>query len=392
MKSPEKILLASTHQIIRHQKELEVARGESFNIFSILKLETKENQTHSAFIAELLDPTGTHNMGSIFLKCFLEALQFKKAFDVETAAVHREFFVGQICHQKKTGGRIDILLVDADGNSISIENKIYAGDQIHQVQRYVNYNRSKNTVYYLTLFGDEPAEESKGLLVPKDDYECISYASLIVDWLEACQREAVQVPILRESVRQYIILIKKLTHQLLDEDMENEIKTLVSKNYTAARAISNAIEQAEVDATNRLLLKIKDELLKNDVDGWTVEIEDDLFKNWTGLDFWRKVDDEFWIRIEGNPRIYNSTSYFGLYPDDEESHKFVSKIVADEDEYFSTFRGTKNWPCFQLLDEMNFDSDAERAKLFDENEVSKIAISVAKKLLELKSVLSKYIT
>ena len=46
--------------------EKENTKTNVFNIFSVLRLETKE-LIHSKFIAELLNPKGSHGMGSIFL-------------------------------------------------------------------------------------------------------------------------------------------------------------------------------------------------------------------------------------------------------------------------------------------------------------------------------------
>ena len=59
--------------------------------------------------------------------------------------------------------------------SISIENKIYAGDQIAQIERYCNYNKDKNKVFYLNLFGEEPHPDSKGKLKSETDFKIISY-------------------------------------------------------------------------------------------------------------------------------------------------------------------------------------------------------------------------
>lgn len=44
-------------QDAQHRKE-QRSRGELFNVFKILKLDTDETRTHSAFIAELLNPEG----------------------------------------------------------------------------------------------------------------------------------------------------------------------------------------------------------------------------------------------------------------------------------------------------------------------------------------------
>ena len=46
--------------------------GENFNVFRILGLSSSEVRTHSAFIAELLNPKGSHNQKQIFLKLFCE--------------------------------------------------------------------------------------------------------------------------------------------------------------------------------------------------------------------------------------------------------------------------------------------------------------------------------
>ena len=48
--------------------------GENFNVFSILHMESDEVKTHSAIIAELLNPRGSHSQRTLFLKLFLEKL------------------------------------------------------------------------------------------------------------------------------------------------------------------------------------------------------------------------------------------------------------------------------------------------------------------------------
>lgn len=63
-------LLHNTNRVIAHHHEISRAKGEHFNLFSVLKIESRENNTHSAFLAELLDPKGCHLQGSIFLKLF----------------------------------------------------------------------------------------------------------------------------------------------------------------------------------------------------------------------------------------------------------------------------------------------------------------------------------
>ena len=132
--------------------------GEYFNIFNILSLSTNEVRTHSAFIAELLNPRGSHGQGSLYLDRFLAQFGIAgQAFDSKRSKVEIEYHIGGIDAKNSTGGRIDILLTDANTNRIMIENKIYAGDQHEQLLRYHRYD-PKAALFYLTLSGNEPSE------------------------------------------------------------------------------------------------------------------------------------------------------------------------------------------------------------------------------------------
>ena len=53
------------------QQEEKRKRGENFNIFKTLGMQTSEVRLHSAFLAELLNPNGSHGLKDKFLKAFL---------------------------------------------------------------------------------------------------------------------------------------------------------------------------------------------------------------------------------------------------------------------------------------------------------------------------------
>src|SRR5690554_517731 len=245
-------LLSSTSAFIAQNEKIKVLKGESFNLFSIMQMESAENKTHSNFIAELLNPLGSHQKGNVFLKLFLD--QFcKDHLDSETTKVKVEQSIGLVNidesdGRNSSGGRIDIFLRDKNGNSISIENKIYASDQQHQIVRYYNYNTLKNKVLYLTLFGDEPSESSKKELKSGEHFFKLSYQKDIVEWLEKCLKESVDHPILRESIKQYIVLLKKLTNSM-DKQFDQDLKRLLISNLEATRHIR--------DNANRLLDETK---------------------------------------------------------------------------------------------------------------------------------------
>lgn len=67
-------------------------RGENFNIFNILGVTSDETRTHSAFIAELLDPSGSHGLGNQFLQSFVDTVDCLRSwnFDTKSAKVLKE--------------------------------------------------------------------------------------------------------------------------------------------------------------------------------------------------------------------------------------------------------------------------------------------------------------
>ena len=126
----------------------------------------------------------------------------KRKFEHDDATVDRE------------RDDIDILIANNAKHAVAIENKIYARDQSKQLQRYHDKlegnGYDKILMLYLTLHGDDPSEDSVGTLHP-DKIKNISYKSDLTPWLKRCQERAYDEPDLRESVAQYLHLIRKMT-------------------------------------------------------------------------------------------------------------------------------------------------------------------------------------
>ena len=227
--------------------------GENYNIFKLLGVESSE-LLHSKILGDFLNPKGSHRQGSVFLELFIqtlignEAKNFENAdneedtlnlkkiltkFNSSKASLKLEESIGRIKNTEETneGGRIDIFLRDENNKSLIIENKIYAGEQYKQLERYNQYGNEKTTdflIIYLTLNGDKPTsinnENSSKLL-------CVSYKEHIINWLDLCKKEVVNLPIIRESISQYINLLKKLTNQTENQNQAMEIQNLILKNY-----------------------------------------------------------------------------------------------------------------------------------------------------------------
>lgn len=293
-------LLIHTKRIIEFQRESEVLKGERFNLFSILGLEHYENRTHSAFLGELLNPNGSHLLGSLFLKLFLQKVQSELAFDLPTTSVKLEQYIGAKDLESETGGRIDIYIKDSKGNAIAIENKIRAEDQEKQLVRYSNHQGVKYEVYYLNLDGSPPSASSKGDLIEGQDYNIISYRDDIRDWLEDCLKEATDTPILRESIKQYIILIKKLTNTMNNEE-EKKLIEIMLEHYEEAEFIADNFTKIRVEFAERVRLAVFSKLeiashAKNE------------FKIYKG-DPAHKINSQIWIKFSSDTE---SKIFFGI--------------------------------------------------------------------------------
>src|SRR5690606_29679619 len=143
--------LKDVTNIIEEQHQLDFLQKTKFNIFEILNLQTNEVRTHSAFLAELLDPKGSHLMGHVFLEAFLSELGLSDFIDAESTNVSVEKHIGAVSDGLLRGGRLDIILQDKEGRSIVIENKIYAHQGKNQIGRYLEFNKGRDFVLLLTL-------------------------------------------------------------------------------------------------------------------------------------------------------------------------------------------------------------------------------------------------
>ncbi len=221
-------------------------RGENFNIFNVLGLTSDETRTHSAFIAELLNPNGSHGLGDQFLRSFVDTIDGLRSwnFDTKSAKVYKELSIGGKNEDCSEGGRIDIAVM-SNGKAIIIENKIYAGDQEKQLLRYYNYGTTNCSngfrLLYLTLNGDDASEYSREKLVVNEDYYTVAYNHEIYDWLQRCIEFSARHSLVRETLIQYQNLINQLTMNSMDKNSQEELLKLMSdpKNIDSICSILN---------------------------------------------------------------------------------------------------------------------------------------------------------
>ncbi len=204
-----------------------VKNGDYFNVFNVLGLSSNETRTHSAFLAELLNPYGSHGMGDLFLKKFLLYAHIEDLnLETKNAYVEVERSIGEIDEDYEHGGRIDLIVESAAGKGIIIENKIYAVDQPKQLVRYHNYAEATYSDYrllYLSLDkGEASVDSTKGnnvQLISGEDYLSITYRNEILKWLNDCLEELPKDKVVYIILKQYIDLLKQLTYQMEENNI-----------------------------------------------------------------------------------------------------------------------------------------------------------------------------
>lgn len=247
-----------------------IASGEDYSVLETA-IKGNEEMMHSSVIASLLDTRGSHGQKCRFLELFLGCLpeQFK-SFDPSGARTACERHIGK--KTEDSGGRVDICIENSSGQMIVIENKIFAGDQEHQILRYVKFLRGrlrkrggvKFPVLYLTPDGHSPSNDSTqadGMQCGcGEDYVCISYKDVIVPWLDKCINEMEDKPHLKEHLTTYRDIIRK---KVLGMDRNKDIINIIEsteENIKAAREISGQLDEIKIDAVTTFWRTIKKNL------------------------------------------------------------------------------------------------------------------------------------
>lgn len=253
------ILIHATEILHRHE---EIARrtGQQFNLFDLLDRATDEVKGHSAFIVELLSPTGVHGQGDRFLEIFLDRLARSAPSIWQLAdakgpwTVRAEVSFGQ--------GQVDIVL-DCATHCIVIENKIYSPEHSAQPQRYYRWARGTGRIAGVVFLPLEPTEPSKAAREELGDRLLTTdYASLVLPWINDCIGLAARVPPVREGLIQYHRLVARLTQEPEDMDSLQEITNLLDsrEKLNAAEQIAAALVEKHADIQLRFWEAMKKEL------------------------------------------------------------------------------------------------------------------------------------
>jgi hypothetical protein len=240
MQNTEKLL----NEVSKKLNDFETTQkkaGELFNIFSITKIERREVDTHSAMIAELLNPRGRHGQDDKFLIEFLKiVIPAECPFTgTKEAKVFKE--------KSFDKSRIDILIV-LDDHVFVIENKIDADDGHKQLHRYKEildsrFKQNSKHLLYLTIDGSV-AEKYSHCGVP---YHCISYEEHILNWLASCIETSNTQPTIKYALKQYQNLVEKITGKSMNHELNNKLAEILiqGENFKSAQKIVSIMSLAK---------------------------------------------------------------------------------------------------------------------------------------------------
>ncbi len=308
-------------------------RRDFFNVFMVLRSASDEVNLHSRFLHALLDHQDALSGERENLEGFVRGVAQVEDFALANARVDRE------------SNHID-LLISNEREAIVVENKIWAGDQELQLQRYRDslvrqgYDAESITLLYLTPYGHEPSENSVGE-IPLEQIQQISYRDDLRDWLIGCQRRAFDDPGLRESIAQYLRLTLKMTNNDYDTDHMNELKKLLlhDDNVVLASHISSSLVDAEAYlvrafycVVDRVLRSEIEDLPEVDPDWKYLAQEPEIIRCIRGRGKWRnsglyyRFSASAWLHVGGSDRLWFGVSCSA--GDDADLHEELKNALA----------------------------------------------------------------
>jgi len=212
------------HARLRRLAE-ERKQATRFNVFDLI--EPDENRL-SDVLADLLDPSGKHGQGELFLRLLLEQLNLGwNTHALPSAKVEREAATYALRNRRR---RID-LLVEA-GFMLAIENKKDSPEQPHQVKNYLAHlarsaasNHQPYALIYLTPDLRLPSSLTTDALQAERAARhlvCWSYPRELRQWLERCRGEC-QAAKVQYFLADFITYATTVLHRdERNEDPEND--------------------------------------------------------------------------------------------------------------------------------------------------------------------------
>lgn len=241
-------MIEELNRAVRTIREVRANTTPRMNVLDISGVSHLELK-NSDIIAFLLSPGAAHKsprIGELFLEHISECLDGNL----------KGRTIKQVRREQATSNNryIDILIKTNQGESIIIENKVWATDSKDQLKDYIAWSQEENKAapitLYLTPFGERPSEaslpsEQSTILEKQKRFLCISYKEHILKWLNDVLDEMSdsKQELLRSALMQYRDAVQGLCKIRKDNDMEHSaiVADLISR-YNPDTADGESIE------------------------------------------------------------------------------------------------------------------------------------------------------
>ena len=341
-----------------------------FNIFDYLR---GDEVGLSRCIASLLNPTGAHGQGSLFLDEFLKHIdKVSSGNDLMKCWADTVSNGCQASLEEQANGlrRIDVYLRFNNGEIIGIENKPWAGDQENQLADYAKFiqgqaNGKKWLIIYLS--NNDPSNSEYSISKPhreelekSGNFIWLNYAFL-VEWLEFCAQnsKALNVRIFIEELAKFV---RTKINRELDMSEIKEVKSIILKsaeNLKSAFHVSKVIRNVKEGLMELFYNDLKKKLEERNL---ILVWDESMSKGWkSGCSFGVKFNDSqnAYLRFEFEySGLYNL--YWGIKRENEqiqfdEATWNEIHVLMNE---FGSARKNVRWAWWNFIDDnQEFSSD-----------------------------------
>ena len=207
------------HRFQDHIQDIRQQESPYYNIFEVLNIRHRETKVHTPFLFHLLQPHASHEQGALFVNLFFnDVLGVPHTFnEIVDYKIHQEY-------HSPAYGQIDLFIeyiCEGKNYGMVIENKIYAGDQHQQLERYYRFLSTKRKLHderlkviYLTVNQRTPTPYSINpellhSLMESGSFLNITYKEDIMSWLMKCKKNVVSDQV-QYIIQQYLQTIAYL--------------------------------------------------------------------------------------------------------------------------------------------------------------------------------------
>ena len=276
--------------------EIEAGLLGGFNMFEAIG-HTRREESHSDFLAFLLDPNETHGLGANFLTRFV--IEVVKAPQPES----RPLSLSKIALMNLTGcdvrrerslgqsGRLDVLCVDQTHKFLlAIENKVDSGEGEDQLEKYRcflenQYPDFQRVLAYLTPDNNKPSDES---WIPVGYNDVLS----IVETLAVKYRKSLGEAVVM-ALDHYARMLRR--HIVTDDKLVETAEAVYQKHKVALDFIFEQRPKNQLE-----IGKFAADLVKNDKRIDVVRASQGLINffpnDWKGIQEFKATPDNEWTK------------------------------------------------------------------------------------------------